>query len=225
MQDLENKYNHKKKEFEECNVELEVLHYPISTLVTNGPPFQKIKKNLKELQTKEKELTERRDRCGDAAKKLRTGLRIFKVRDTLLKMGDEGDQARREILEAERLHFTKDITAEKKSLKIFLAEQRVRVPNLSLPLLYLFAIFLEPSFILSATAECYIISAGSNRRYIRHRRLQGGMRASAGHHTRPLRDGRCLEGLRVDERARATSQARDITQALPVIRGRCAAAA
>lgn len=104
------------------------LRFTLTLLIST----QKVKKGLRELQAKEKELTERRDKCGDAAKKLRTGLRIFKVRDTLLKMGDEGDQARREIVEAERLQFVKELADEKKSLKTFLAEQRVRVPNLSL---------------------------------------------------------------------------------------------
>lgn len=84
------------------------------------------------MQAKEKDLTEKRDRCKDATHKIRTGLRIFKIKETLLKMGDEGDQARREIVEAERLQFTKEINDDKQALKIYLAEQRVRVPNLSL---------------------------------------------------------------------------------------------
>lgn len=164
MEDLENKFNTKKKELEECNGELDVCNRVFNSNTLTRP--QKIKRSIKELQAKEKEITDRRDRCADATKKLRTGLRIFKVRDTLLKMGDEGDQTRREIVEAERMQFAKSLVDEKKALKTFLAEQRVRVPYLFSPLLSFLRIA-----ILSATAECFIISAGSNKRYIRRRHI------------------------------------------------------
>jgi hypothetical protein len=168
MEDLENKYNAKKKEFDECNVELEVSYsITISHTRSHTPQNlhhanfnnrlihvpQKVKKSIRELQTKEKELTERRGKCEDATRKLRTGLRIFKVRDTLLKMGDEGDQTRREIVEAERLQFVKDIADDKKSLNMFLAEQRVRVPNLSH---FSFLLFLSRS--LSSSIQLALFS-------------------------------------------------------------------
>lgn len=58
-------------------------------------------------------------------------------------MGDEGDQARREIVEAERLQFSKEINDDKQALKIFLAEQRVRVLDPSSPLSFFLFLFLS----------------------------------------------------------------------------------
>lgn len=87
---------------------------------------------------KEKELTEKRDKCSDAMKKLRTGLRIYKIRDVLVKMGDDGDQTRREIVEAEMKQFQNSLSEDKKRLRVLLKEQRrkVRIMHFVLSCLY-----------------------------------------------------------------------------------------
>ncbi len=77
---------------------------------------QKVKKSLKELTAKEKDLTEKKDKCGESTKQLRTRLRVYKVRDTLIRMGEDADDTREEVIEAEECQFRSELAKDKEGL-------------------------------------------------------------------------------------------------------------